>query len=89
MNTTPLEHLIIALLIQLGFWRFTGSWWLGAVFSIGLFLGREHAQREYKIGNPSQLWGYEALDFWRWKLDALLDLLLPAIAVLLVAWLLG
>lgn len=91
MNRTHLEHLIIALIIQ-GF--FVGGFyllglqhgtWVGAVFVTALFLGREHAQREYKIGDPSQLKGYEALDIWRWPLDAKLDLLIPTAAAFLVA----
>lgn len=95
MNRTHLEHLIIALIIQ-GF--FVGGLyllgqqygaWFGAVFVTALFLGREHAQREYKIGDPSKLKGYEALDVWRWPLDAKLDLLIPTAAVFLVAVLLN
>jgi len=95
MNRTHLEHLLVALIIQ-GF--FVGIFyvlkqphgaWLGAVFVTALFLGREHAQREYKIGDPSQLKGYEALDIWRWSLDAKLDLLIPTAAVFLVAVLLN
>lgn len=95
MNRTHVEHLIIALVIQ-GF--FVGGFyllglqrgaWFGAVFVMALFLGREHAQREYKIGDPSQLKGYQALDVWRWSLDAKLDLLIPTAAVFLVAVLLN
>ena len=91
MNRTHLEHLFIALIIQ-GF--FVGGFyllglqhgaWFGAIFVTALFLGREHAQREYKIGDPSKLVGYEALDIWRWPLDAKLDLLIPTIVVFLVA----
>lgn len=91
MNKTHIEHLIIALIIQ-GF--FIGAFyllglqdgtWFGAVFVTALFVGREHAQREYKIGDPSKLKGHEALDIWRWSLDAKLDLLIPTAAVSLVA----
>jgi hypothetical protein len=49
--------------------------------AMGIFIGREHAQREYKLGDPSLLVGYEALDLWRWEMDALLDLLLPVVGV--------
>lgn len=95
MNRTHLEKFIIALIIQ-GFFIITFhflGWpygaWFGAVFVAALFLGREHAQREYKIGDPSQLKGYEALDIWRWSLDAKLDLLIPTAAAFLVAVLLN
>ncbi|WP_269900160.1 hypothetical protein [Paenalcaligenes faecalis] len=76
MNITHLEHIVIALLIQglfiLVFHLIKRSHgeWFGAFFVTALFLGREHAQREYKIGDPSKLVGYEALDIWRWSLDA-------------------
>ncbi|AQS50566.1 hypothetical protein PAEH1_01560 [Paenalcaligenes hominis] len=95
MNRTHLEHLIVALVIQ-GF--FIGGFnllglqdgsWFGAAFVTALFIGREHAQREYKIGDPSKLKGYEALDIWRWSLDAKLDLLVPVLAVFIVAVLLN
>ena len=81
MNRSNLEHLIVALLIQVLTGLFSGEWVLGAIAASFLFLGREHAQREYKIGDPSKLIGYEALDFWRWSRDGLLDLLVPVCGV--------
>lgn len=86
MNKTNFEHLGIALVLQVVLGLLTGNWWIGAAFSIGIFCGREHAQREYKIGDPSKLVGYEALDFWSWSLDSKLDLLLPVIACGSVAY---
>ena len=85
MNKTHIEHLVIALVLQALVWLATGSLWLGFAFVFGLFLGREHAQREYKIGDPSKLKGYEALDFWRWSKDAKIDLALPVGVTLLIA----
>ncbi|MEZ2742287.1 hypothetical protein ACBP93_06575 [Paenalcaligenes hominis] len=91
MNRTHLEKFIIALIIQGffigGFYLLGLSYgvWFGAVFVTALFIGREHAQREYKIGDPSQLKGYEALGVWRWSLDAKLDLLVPVAASIVVA----
>jgi hypothetical protein len=32
---------------------------------------------------------WKAFDVWNWSLDAQLDFLFPAVAVLLVAWLAG
>lgn len=94
MNRTHIEHLIIALVIQ-GFFialfyllELQYGAWFGAIFVTALFLGREHAQREYKIGDPSELKGYEALDIWRWSLDAKLDLLVPVMTSIAVALLL-
>lgn len=89
MNFTNFEHLIYALLIQVVVWLPTRSWWLGAMLAMGLFLGREHAQREYNLGDPSTMGPWKAFDVWNWSLDAQLDFLFPAVAVLLVAWLAG
>ncbi len=85
MNKTHLEHAAYALLIQLALGLTTDNWWLGAAAAIGFFLGREHAQREYQIGNPATLKGYEAFDFWRWSTDAKLDLLIPILATVSLA----
>ena len=85
MNKTHIEHLVIALVLQALIWLATSSLWLGFAFVFGLFLGREHAQREYKLGNPSKLKGFEALGFWRWSKDAKADLLFPVLATLFVS----
>lgn len=81
MNKTNFEHLFIALILQAIPGLLLGDWMIGAVFASGIFLGREHAQREYVIGNPAGLVGYEALDFWRWELDEILDLVFPVAGV--------
>lgn len=85
MNKSHIEHLVAALIAQAIIWLATGSLWFGFVFVSGLFLGREHAQFEYKIGDPSKLKWFEALAFWKWSLDAKLDLIIPVGATLLVA----
>ena len=88
MNRTNFEHAVIAMIFTLlGY--FLGSVEVGAAFAIGVFGGREHAQREYEIGDPSKLVGYEALDFWRWKLDAQLDLLFPVVTTLILTYFLS
>lgn len=81
MNRTNFEHLFVGLILQFLIWLVSGHWYTGALFVTGVFIGREHAQREYLIGNPAQLIGYEALDFWRWEQDEILDLLFPVVSV--------
>ncbi len=93
MNQTNFEHAGFALMMQsvfllLGVFVFhevTMLAWIGAAFASAFFLGREHAQREYKLGDPSKLMGHEAFDIWRWKRDAVLDLVFPVVAVVAVA----
>ncbi|NYT61882.1 hypothetical protein H0A66_06045 [Alcaligenaceae bacterium] len=89
MNISNYEHLVYALVIQVALWLATRNWWLGAMLAIGLFIGREHAQREYQLGDTSKLGPWEAFDVWNWSLDAQLDIIFPAIAVVLVAWFAG
>jgi len=85
MNQTNFTHAAIATALCLIVTGLSGNILAGALFAIGVFVGREHAQREYKLGDPSKLHGYEALDIWRWSLDAKLDLLFPVIAVSIVS----
>lgn len=85
MNRSNIEHLVAALIAQAVIWLATGSLWLGFTFVFGLFLGREHAQREYEIGGVGKRKRYKALDFWRWSKDAKIDLALPVVATLLIA----
>lgn len=84
MNRTNFEHLFVALILQAIPGFLMGDWLVGAVLATGIFIGREHAQREYLISDPAKLVGYEALDFWRWELDEILDLAFPAVGVWLV-----
>ena len=86
MNISNFEHVLYALLIQAAVWLLTRSWVLGAVLVTGVFIGREHAQREYNAGGLSKLSPWEAFNIWDWSLDAQLDLALPVLAVLMVAW---
>lgn len=85
LNKTNFEHVGYALLMQLVIGILTGNWWAGAAFGAAFFIGREHAQREYKLGNPSLLSPFAGFDFWRWDLDSKLDLLFPVAACLILA----
>lgn len=92
MNRTVFEHVGIALLIQLLVALATGNWWLGACLGAGVFIGREHAQAEYRwiaaFGNGRRAnmpWA-GGFDPRVWNhLDAWLDWLAPAVAVAGVA----
>ena len=86
---THLEHMLYALAMLAAIGWPTKNWWAGAAFASAFFIGREHAQREYKIGDPSQLAAWEGFDIWRWSLDAQLDLLVPVLVVLIAAYILS
>ena len=42
-----LEHLLLALAVQVIVARLTGNWWTGAALASAYFIGREAAQAEY------------------------------------------
>lgn len=81
MNRTNFEHAIIATIFTL-VGAFLGNAWVGAAFAIGVFGGREHAQREKKLAKGGNVNGFaiEALKVLNWSLDAKLDLLFPVVA---------
>ncbi len=89
MNFTNFEHVLYALAMLAIIGLLTKNWWAGAAFGAAFFIGREHAQREYKIGQPGKLNPWEGFDIWRWSLDAQLDLILPIAAVLIAAYLIS
>ena len=86
MNRSNWEHVAIALLVQALVGIVSGDLWIGAAFAIGLFLGREHAQREYQVtkggpvGNLNVFAGLKG-----WSKDTYLDFFPASIAVIVVA----
>ena len=87
-----LEHLLIALVVQAAIGLATGNGWTGAALGAGVFIGREHAQAEYKWiehygqGRRANLpwWGW--LDRRVWDFHSVFwNLTLPVVAVVVVA----
>lgn len=93
-DTTPLQHAAIAACFVLIVWPL-GNPWVGAAFGAALFIGREHAQAEYRwierFGNGKRAnmpwWG--GFDYRVWDLGSLLDWIVPTVCVCLLAWLLN
>lgn len=93
MNTSHLEHTIIALVMQAVLGLLTGNWWIGAAFGAAFFLGREHAQAEerYIEANSGRRYHTPVAPEWAvfnlrwWDRDALLDWMVPTVSVLVVA----
>ena len=83
MNQSNFEHAGYALLMQLVVGLMFGNWFAGACFGFAFFLGREHAQAQDKLGYSFKT-TFQAFDVRKWSLDAQLDLLFPAVAVLIV-----
>jgi hypothetical protein len=84
-----MTHIIPALLVQLLLSPF--GWWLGALFAIGYYLGREMAQAEYRVINEYYGGKRANMPWWvpfqpkAWTSKSVLDWALPTIAVTLVA----
>ena len=87
-----LEHLLIAVAVQTAVGFATGNWWTGAALGAGIFIGREHAQAEYRWiklygqGRRANLpwWGW--LDRRVWNFHSWFwNLTLPVVAVVVIA----
>lgn len=91
MDLTPLQHTVIALACT-GIGRLSGNAVAGASFGIALFIGREHAQAEYRwieqFGGhlrANMPW-YGGFDYRVWNFNSLLDWIGPVLCVCLLAW---
>lgn len=92
MDRTTLEHTAIAIICTLiGF--LLGNIIAGAAFGTALFIGREHAQAEYRwidsrgYGKRSNLPWYGGFDVAVWDMASLLDWIVPAVVVAGMAFL--
>jgi hypothetical protein len=88
---TNLQHLAIAIALQCVIGLVTGNWWAGAALSAGIFIGREHAQAEYKWIEHYGKGRRANLPWWGWADPRVWDvhswfwnLTLPVAAVILV-----
>jgi hypothetical protein len=78
-----MSHILPALAIQLLLSPF--SWWAGALLAAGFFLGREHAQAEYRViqkfydGKRANMPWYGGFEPRGWDLKSILDFGLPII----------
>lgn len=80
MNRTNYAHGAYALLIQFLGTLLSGNAWIGAALAIGFFIGREHAQQEYKYAKDVTTLKWYA-GFTGWSKDKLLDVVTPVVAV--------
>jgi hypothetical protein len=92
-DLTPIEHAIVAAAAQAGWGFATGDWWAGAAIGTAIFIGREHAQAEYRyIGahggsryatpRPAEI---GCLHPKYWRIGDVLDVLVPAAACCVIA----
>lgn len=89
----PLQHPIIALILQLVIGITTGNWWIGAAFGSGYFVGREYAQAEQRViehfydnlRSNAPFWC--ALQLRAWTAKGITDFVYPTITVICAAYL--
>ena len=85
-----LEHSAYALLFMAIIGLLTGNWFAGACFGVAFFVGREHAQAEYRVIQKFYE-GKRANMPWRggfeprgWDVKSILDFVLPIIVTAIV-----
>ena len=83
MNKTNFIHAAWAVAMQIIGTLLTGNVWAGALFAIGFYLGREHAQKEYKYARDVTTLKWYA-GFTDWSKDNFYDVLTPLVAVSIV-----
>ena len=90
-----LEHSAYALLFMAIIGLLTNNWIAGACFGSAFFVGREHAQAEYRViqkfyeGKRANMPWYGGFEPRGWDLKSVLDFVLPiaatAIALVIIA----
>jgi hypothetical protein len=88
------EHSAYALLFMAIIGFLTGNWFAGACFGSAFFVGREHAQAEYRViehfyeGKRANAPWYGGFEPRAWNLKSILDFVLPiaatAIALIII-----
>jgi hypothetical protein len=85
-----IEHPAYALLFMAIVGLPTGNWFAGAMLGVGFFLGREHAQAEYRViehfyeGKRANMPWYGGFEPRGWNLKSVLDFGLPIIVTTIV-----
>lgn len=81
-----LAHSAYALLLMAIIGLLTGNWLAGAMLGVGFFLGREHAQAEYRViekfydGRRIKMPWYGGFERRAWDVKSILDFVLPIVA---------
>jgi hypothetical protein len=81
-----LEHSAYALLFMAIIGLLTGNWFAGACFGSAFFVGREHAQAEYRViehfyeGKRANMPWHGGFERRAWNVKGILDFVLPIAA---------
>jgi hypothetical protein len=86
-----LEHSAYALLFMAIIGLLTGDWFAGACFGSAFFVGREHAQAEYRViqkfyeGKRANMPWYGGFEPRGWDIKSMLDWILPTVITMTIA----
>jgi hypothetical protein len=86
-----LEHSAYALLFMAIIGLLTGNWFAGACFGSAFFVGREHAQAEYRViqkfyeGKRANMPWYGGFEPRGWDIKSMLDWILPTVITMTIA----
>lgn len=86
MSAITFSHSVYALLMMFAVGFPTGNWLAGAMLGCGFFIGREHAQAEYRAiekyydGKRAGMSDFEAFKPRNWDIKSILDFVLPIMA---------
>ena len=86
-----LEHSAYALLFMAIVGLLTGNWFAGACVGSAFFLGREHAQAEYRViqkfydGKRANMPWYGGFEPRGWDVKSMLDWILPTVITMTIA----
>jgi len=84
-------HAVVALVVQAAVGLLFGAWWLAAAATTAFFIGREHAQAEYRVigqyygGKRANMPWYGGFRPEAWTRKGLLDWVSPAVVTAVVA----
>lgn len=90
MGVNMIQHPAYALLFMAIIGLLTNNWLAGAMLGVGFFLGREHAQAEYRViqkfyeGKRANMPWYGGFEPRGWDLKSILDFGLPIAATAIV-----
>jgi hypothetical protein len=86
-----MTHGIIAILFQAVFGLAFGLWWVAAAAVSAFYMGREHAQAEYRVisayynGKRANMPWFGGFEPKAWTPKSLFDWLIPTTATIVVA----
>ena len=85
------EHSAYALLFMAIIGLLTGNWLAGVCFGAAFFLGREHAQAEYRViehfyeGKRANMPWYGGFEPRGWDMKSMLDWILPTVLTIAIS----